>query len=123
MRNAYGDKRDEVNHFLTELKDHIDGGGKIQFVDRVETQQTFIELEITGKVFIDEVYSLNIGNYSAGPDEDRDRKNGNIWVFGKEINGYECYIKIKLYNIGGTDFYKCISFHKSSHQMDYPLKK
>ena len=44
-----------------------------------------------------------------------------MWVFGKDFNGNEIYIKIAL---GVQDKNTiCISFHKAEHKMNYPFKK
>lgn len=49
------------------------------------------------------------------------RKKGNIWEFGVEIDNEEVYIKLSddlSHNIA-----KCISFHKTEFKISYPYKK
>jgi len=60
-------------------------------------------------------------DYSFGPTPDHDRP-GNIWVFGKEINGYELYIKLKINTQTDGKKALCISFHIAERPLDYPFK-
>ena len=60
---------------------------------------------------------LKVTDYCSGPDEDRDRKGIQIWVFGTKINDHEIYIKLSDDFRG--DQAKCLSFHKA----EFPLKK
>ena len=47
-------------------------------------------------------------------------KNGEMWVFGKDVKEREVYIKITLgYENGQTI---CISFHIAEHPLKYPFK-
>jgi len=48
---------------------------------------------------------------------------GVIWEFGKNIEGKEVYIKLKIAEIAGKKYAKCISFHRAKFPMCYPLKK
>jgi hypothetical protein len=43
-----------------------------------------------------------------------------MWVFGKEINKHEIYIKITMGQPNQSVI--CISFHIAEHPMIYPLK-
>jgi hypothetical protein len=61
-------------------------------------------------------------DYSSGPDPDRDIP-GDIWVFGKEINGHEVYIKLRIFYDGSEKKGKCISFHEADHPIKYPFRK
>ena len=68
------------------------------------------------------VLSLSVMDYSAGPIKD-EYKTGDYWVFGKQIEGDEIYIKLKIANHHGTEYAVCYSFHKSEYPMSYPFTK
>jgi len=92
------------------------------FIKRTEYQNSFIELGITISDAYNELMSLSIDNYCSGPEPDKDRP-GSIWEFGKNIEGEEVYIKLKIAEIGDKNYAKCISFHKAKYPICYPLKK
>ena len=47
---------------------------------------------------------------------------GDIWEFGKVINGVEVYIKLKIADAACERIAKCISFHKAKFPLDFPLR-
>jgi hypothetical protein len=102
-------KRDDILYFLRDLKECI-GENRFYVTDRVKNQEALIELGLTERIREDEIYSLTLSNYCSGPEQDHDRP-GSVWIFGKKIDGVEVYIKLKIFNIKGTDQAKCISFH------------
>lgn len=46
---------------------------------------------------------------------------GEMWVFGKDMNGRELYIKLSLGAPGSQTV--CISFHEAEKKIDYAFKK
>jgi len=110
-----------VSSFLKEFKKLAVAGNVDIFVDRAEYKTSFIELGITKFVAFQEILSLSIENYCSGPEPDKDRP-GYIWEFGKDIEGKEVYIKLKIAEIGAKKYAKCISFHKARFPQCYPLK-
>lgn len=61
----------------------------------------------------DEIFSLVVGDYYKGPEQDLDlSKPGDVWVFKKNVEGNLFYIKVKIAQVDGEDFVKCLSFHK-----------
>ena len=59
-------------------------------------------------------------DYVEGPIIDALNKEGEMWVFGKDVKGNEVYIKITLgYKNGQTI---CISFHIAEYPLYYPFK-
>ena len=113
------DKRAEVVGFLADFKKAA-SVGHVQFVQRLENNETMKDLGFNRRVYEDLILALSTDDYASGPDEDRDRP-GHLWVFGKRI-GREIYIKLKLYQFGGRDYAKCISFHYSEAPLKYPLR-
>jgi hypothetical protein len=70
------------------------------------------------------VQRLSIRNYSY-TDNDVDRP-GEVWVFGKKIEGVAFYIKIKLDQINGRDIVKCLSFHPENPEkpsLKFPYRR
>lgn len=45
---------------------------------------------------------------------------GDMWVFGKDVNGKELYIKIAMGQPGSNTI--CISFHIAEHPIQYAFK-
>ena len=88
--------------------------------DRPENRAALLELEITPLQREVIVKSLTVENYVEGPVIDVLNKEGEMWVFGKDVKGREVYIKITLgYENGQTI---CISFHIAEHPLAYPFK-
>lgn len=111
----------QVNDFLRELKGIMTTGQRLVIIPRPPNNSTFLSLGLTKKVVELEILSLSVIDYSSGPSPDRDVA-GEIWIFGKEINGHEVYIKLKIANINGSKIAKCISFHEAEFPLHYPFK-
>ena len=63
---------------------------------------------------------LGLLRMKEGPVIDVLNKEGEMWVFGKDVKEREVYIKITLgYENGQTI---CISFHIAEHPLVYPFK-
>lgn len=111
---------DEVKAFLDQfnVKAQIFG---IRFRDdRGKNRETLLQLDITPLQREVIVKNLLVHDYVEGPVIDELNKNGEMWVFGKDVKGREVYIKITLgYENGQTI---CISFHVAEHPLKYPFK-
>jgi hypothetical protein len=112
----------QVNSFLKELKAIITSGRGLFMIPRASNNATITMLGLTRKTVELEILSLSTVDYSSGPEQDRDRP-GDLWIFGKTINGHEIYIKLKIAEIKDTKIAKCISFHKAEFSLTYPFKK
>ena len=91
------------------------------FVHRKKNLDSISRLGIKIRQAKTVIMQLTYENYHKGPEKDRDRKKGNIWEFGTEIDSEEVYIKLSddfSHNIA-----KCISFHKAEFEMSFPYKK
>jgi len=88
--------------------------------DRDKNRNTLLDLEISPRLREKVVMSLKWNDYSEGPITDELNNYGEMWVFGKDVNGTEVYIKISM---GPPNSHTiCISFHTAEHPMYYPLK-
>lgn len=67
-----------------------------------------------------ELASLESVHYAGGPSKDTLYNSADMWVFGKQIQGKEVYIKITMGQ--PSDKVLCISFHFSEETLNYPYK-
>jgi len=104
-----------------DLKELISTGRNFLFIGRYENNIAFLKLGLTWRTFIIELLGLSVVDYYSGPDPDRDVP-GDLWIFGKEINGREVYIKLKIYYSGPEKYAKCISFHEADLPIIYPFR-
>ena len=110
----------QVLSFLNDFKELI-GQGQFLIKDHYKNRQALIDLGITYHQREDYILALAIEHYSAGPIPDQ-YKPGQYWVFGKEVDGNEVYIKLKIVTKKNGDEYAiCFSFHPSDYPLDYPL--
>ncbi|MBP5796448.1 MAG: toxin [Bacteroidales bacterium] len=111
---------EEVKAFLDTFNAKVQVYGILFRDDREKNRKTLQLLEITPLQREVIVKNLAVEDYVEGPIIDVLNKEGEIWVFGKDIKGNEVYIKITLgYQNGQTI---CISFHIAEHPMKYPFK-
>lgn len=68
-----------------------------------------------------ELTGLELVHYADGPLADNLYKGADMWVFGKQMQGHEVYIKITMGQPGEKVL--CISFHFSEETLNYPYKK
>ena len=89
--------------------------------DRPKNREALLQLEITPLQREMIVKNLKEQDYVEGPVVDVLNKEGEMWVFGKDVKEREVYIKITLgYENGQTI---CISFHLAEHPLEYPFKQ
>jgi hypothetical protein len=106
--------------FLKEFKQLVQEGN-LYVVNRLEHQKSLVDLGLTKEACKVEILGLSVTDYCMGPQPDKDRA-GDIWVFGKKIEGQEVYIKLKIAQVGPHKIAKCISFHAAKFPLDYPHK-
>ncbi len=99
----------------------VTGGSGLDLVPRAGSIETLRFLGLTKRNLEEILLGLSVTDCCAGPKQDRDRP-GEIWEFGKDLDGYEVYIKLKVADIGGAKIAKCISFHIATHPLKYPYK-
>jgi hypothetical protein len=92
------------------------------FVQRAENTNCLLALGLTLQDLRDVILSLSYHDYSLGPVSDRDIP-GQLWIFGKLVNGIEIYIKTKLVEIGDLRVVRIISFHPAGQPLQYPYNK
>ncbi len=112
--------KEEVEQFLSKFIQKVKVFGIIFRDDRGKNMQTILELEITPKYREDIIINLNSKDYVDGPIVDTLNKKQEMWVFGKELNGRDVYIKISM-GISGSSAI-CISFHIAEYPLTYKFK-
>jgi hypothetical protein len=111
---------EDVKAFLDQFKIKAQVFGVRFRDDRPINREALLELEITPLQREVVVKSLKAEDYVDGPVIDVLNKEGEMWVFGRDVKGREVYIKITLgYENGQTI---CISFHIAEHPLEYPFK-
>lgn len=88
--------------------------------DREKNKETMRLLALTPFQREVIVKTLQAEDYVEGPVIDVLNKEGEMWVFGKDVKGREVYIKITLGNENGQTI--CISFHIAEYSLEYPFK-
>lgn len=111
----------DVVAFLQELKQIVAAGRGLDLIPRAENNQTIVALGFTKKNVDQEVLALSAIDYCEGPLPDRNRP-GNVWIFGRRIDGKDIYIKLKIAQTPGGKIAKCISFHEAKYPLRYPLR-
>ena len=114
---------DSIRSFLMEFKKIASQKG-IYVVDRDKNTAALAELGLTESNRINEILSLSVADYCGGPEKDQDRV-GEVWIFGKQIDEREVYMKLKVATIKGSKsaekkIAKCISFHAAEHPLRFP---
>lgn len=111
---------EEVKAFLEQFNIKAQVFGILFRDDRQKNRKALLELDITQMQRELIVKSLLPQDYVEGPVIDVLNKEGEMWVFGKDVKEREVYIKITLgYENGQTI---CISFHIAEHPLVYPFK-
>lgn len=113
--------RNEVEQFLNQFKVKLNIYGVFFLDGREKNAQALLDLNITRLERLEVVKSIEVENYSKGPIRDQLNGFNEMWVFGKDVNGQEVYIKIAM-GIPNSNTI-CISFHKAEYPMNYPLQK
>jgi hypothetical protein len=114
-------KQTEIRDFLVEFKGIMVKGRGLDIVNRRENIDTLARMGLTKKNLIEEIMTLSVENYCQGPERDKDRP-GDIWVFGKQIEAEEIYIKLKIAQVGKAKIAKCLSFHAANFPLCYPCR-
>lgn len=111
-----------VRKFLLEFKQVATSGSGIDLVPRQGVKETLEWLGMTKRDVEQILIGLSVADYCNGPLPDKGRP-GELWEFGKQIEGQDVYIKLKVADVAGTKIAKCISFHIAKYPLKYPHRK
>lgn len=109
---------DDVNRFLDQFKVKASIFGIIYRV-REKNEETLFKLGISANMREKIVLSLEGTDFSHTTLGDVFDEGDILWVFGKDYNGTELYIKITIIDNGRC---LCVSFHEAEHPISYPFK-
>ena len=116
--------RRQILNFLKDFKELMGQGPGYYFVTQhLKNVQAMRELGITARIRDEVILSVAMEDYSSGPNSD-EYHPGHYWIFGKDIDSIEIYIKLKIvtYN-NGNERAVCYSFHASEHPLNYPFRR
>lgn len=112
-------------HILNLLKDfkELMGQGHYYVKEHHKNIQALRDLGINARLRDELILSVAMDNYSSGPNQD-EYHPGYYWVFGKNLDNVEIYIKLKIVSLNnGNEKAVCLSFHPSEHPLKYPFRK
>ena len=88
-----------------------------------QNEKALGDLGISQKHREKETRKLGAANYVKGPDHDHDGSEGDVWCFGREVEGKMIYIKLKINtSSAGKRFGKGMSFHPPKWKLKFPHK-
>lgn len=111
-----------IIYFLIEFKRIVTDERGLDIIPRPKNNQTILDLGLTKQNIRETILELAVMDYVRGPEADRDRQ-GEVWVFGKQVAQKEVYIKLKIAQVGTKRIAKCISFHVAEYPLRYPNKR
>lgn len=115
--------REQVRDFLQEAKDVITkpiGNSWPWVLVRRKKNLDFISgLGFNYSDIRDTILSLSVKDYCEGPVTDITER-GELWIFGKVIEGKEAYIKLKIAGISILKIVRVVSFHEAEEPLCYP---
>ena len=109
--------QEEVEAFLRQFKPKMDVWG-IFFLNRGKNLDAAIRLNLRETERKEIIRSLIPGDYVETINDAL--SYGEMWVFGRDFNDKELYIKISLGRPGSNTI--CISFHEAEHPINYAYK-
>ena len=123
------DKKD-VKKFLDDLKAIInnvsfDSNDDLIIIksskDEVQysTRYTLLDLDYDTVDVVDRLKELTVSDYSETLIDKDDDKPPLLFVFGKDINNRQVYIKLKIKGENNRRIL-CLSFHYAKHKMKFP---
>ena len=123
------DKKD-VKKFLDDLKAIIndvsfDSNDDLIIIksskDEVQysTRYTLFDLDYDTVDVVDRLKELTVSDYSETLIDKDDDKPPLLFVFGKDINNRQVYIKLKIKGENNRRIL-CLSFHYAKHKMKFP---
>ena len=89
--------------------------------EQYSTPYTLIDLEYDAGDVVERLKELTIKEYSETLVDKDDLNPPLLFVFGKDINDRQVYIKLKL-KTEPKEYVLCVSFHYAEHEICFPYK-
>ena len=112
--------KNEVEAFPASFHEKIEIFGILFRDDREKNRMALIDLDISRLERLEVIKSIETEDYSEGPIPDELNLGTEMWVFGKDVNSIEVYIKITMGGFNNRTI--CISFHRAERPMKYPFR-
>ena len=109
----------DIDEFLEKLKLKVKIYGYEFSRERAENKETMKKLGFSMLNVKDILLELEKVDFSEGPKDDQE-EGGDYWVFGKEINNKQVYIKLNLGKENRQVI--CYSFHFAKSNMNLPYQ-
>lgn len=110
----------EIEDFLIAFKRDMDQNG-LSIWPTKKNNDFLVESGFDNDDIKSILRALAVRHYEYGPQgEDKEgyRLPGEVWIFGKEHEGFELYIKLKR-----TGEHTTVSECLSAHEAEFPMKK
>ncbi len=118
--------KEEVRDFLQQIKETITnpikGCDGWVLIPRPENKDCISALGFRPNDIANTILSLSVTDYCDGPCHDYDQP-GNLWIFGKTIEGKEVYVKLKIASLSNLRMVRIVSFHFSQEALNYPFEE
>ncbi|XCP85615.1 hypothetical protein ABXS75_02075 [Roseburia hominis] len=114
LKNTLHSKTFDVDNDLTIIKSKKKGE-KVQY----STRYTLVDLDYDASDVAERLKELTIREYSETLVDKDDLNPPLLFVFGKDINGKQIYIKLKVKG-KQTRHVLCVSFHYAEKRMSFP---
>lgn len=128
--------KEEIKNFLTELKEildvtHFDINKNFLIIrshrshgeHHYSTSQTLIDLDYDQEDVVARLRELTVGEYCETLIDYDDEHPPYLFVFAKNINNHQVYIKLKIKNCH-VQKVLCVSFHFPKYKMiDFPYAR
>lgn len=103
----------DVNQYLLRIKEAISKGLYEYMGSRKENIDSLAKAGLLPKHVKDYILCLTYLDYFNGPEKEKDPRypEGECIFWGCNINGYEFYIKVKLFKRDLEEVCICLSFH------------
>ena len=111
----------EIQKFLNDFHQKVEVFDIMFLDEREKNMHAISDLNLTRGERKQIIKSLTIDNYSEGPIKNILNQWGDLWVFGKDVQNQEVYIKICYGQPNRSTI--CVSFHVAEFPMQYPYKK
>lgn len=111
----------EIQKFLNDFHQKVEVFDIIILNDREKNAKTQAVLGLSPNAQRDVIKEIQVQDYSEGPITNILNAWGDLWVFGKDVNNQEVYIKI-AYGMPNRQAI-CVSFHLAEFPMNYPYKQ
>ena len=113
--------KEEVEQFLKQFHQKLEIYNIVFRDDRGKNLSTLAQLDMPPSARFKIIKKIKVKDYSEGPIIDTLNQINEMWVFGKDVQKHEIYIKISLGHPNSSTI--CISFHIAEHQMHHPYKE